>query len=94
MIERHIRFEVPTSGTDSFRRFFDEKYVPPMSEIEGFVSARLLRPSDDDGEILMVLQFETAEASAAWRESAAHQSLQPELKGLHSGMRIRGYQTL
>lgn len=94
MIERHIRFEVSASGTDAFRRFFAEKYYPPMSEIEGFVSGRLLQPAGGEGEILMVLQFETPEASASWRESAAHESLQPELRSLHTGMHIQGYQTL
>jgi heme-degrading monooxygenase HmoA len=94
MIERHIRFEVPASGIADFQRFFEEKYVPPMSVIDGFVSARILRPSDGDGELLMVLQFESAEASAAWRESAEHESLQPELRSLHSGMHIQGYETL
>lgn len=94
MIERHIRFEVPASGTAAFQRFFDEKYVPPMSKTEGFVSARLLRPSERDGELLMVLQFDSARASARWRESAAHESLQNELSSLHSGMRIEGYETL
>ena len=94
MIERHIRFEVPANGVSDFQRFFEDRYVPPMSQIDGFVSARLLRPSDRDGELLMVLQFRTAGASADWRESAAHESLQPDLQSLHSGMHIQGYETV
>lgn len=94
MIERHITFTLPASGVDRFKDFFDTKYVPPMSDVDGFVSARLLTPSGDEAELLMVLQFETAAASAAWRESAAHEALQPELKSLHSGMDIRGYESL
>lgn len=94
MIERHIKFAVTAEGVESFRKFFEDKYLPPMSETEGFVSARLLRPADDGGEVLMLLQFEDAVASARWRESEVHQSLQAELQTLHSGMVIQGYETL
>jgi antibiotic biosynthesis monooxygenase (ABM) superfamily enzyme len=94
MIERHIRFTVPADGEERFREFIETAYVPPMSDIGGFVSARLLRPSGGEGEILMVLQFEDAAASAGWRESPAHANLQTELKTLHSGMVITGYESL
>lgn len=94
MIERHITFAVSPERRDEFREFFAKRYVPPMSQIEGFVSARLLRPSDQTDEILMLLQFEDAEASARWRESETHEALQPELESLHSGMHIRGYESL
>lgn len=94
MIERHIRFAVPSDGVAVFREFFENEYLPPMSVTDGFVSARLLQPSDGEDEILMVLQFVDATASARWRESAAHEALQPDLSDLHSGMDIRGYQDL
>jgi heme-degrading monooxygenase HmoA len=94
LIERHIKFAVRPEGATAFRQFFEDKYLPPMSETDGFVSARLLRPSDGEDEILMLLQFEDADASARWRESEIHQSLQPELQTLHSGMEIKGYESL
>jgi quinol monooxygenase YgiN len=94
MIERHITFTVPDEGVEAFRDFVESRYVPPMSDVDGFVSARLLRPSDGRGEILMVLQFEHATASAEWRESAVHASLQPELSSLHSGMEIKGLESM
>lgn len=93
MIERHIKFAVTSEGVDGFKQFVENKYFPAASETEGYVSGRLLRPSDG-GEILMVLQFEDADASARWRESEVHESLQPELKSLHSGMEIQGYEDL
>lgn len=94
MIERHIKFAVEPEGVPGFQQFFEDKYLPPMAETDGFVSARLLRPSDGEGEVLMLLQFEDADASARWRESEIHQSLQPELQTLHSGMEIKGYESL
>lgn len=93
MIERHIRFAVPSEGVDEFKEFYEGKYLPPMSETEGFVSARLLRPSGGGGDLLMVLQFTDADASARWRESEVHEALQPELKSLHSGMEVLGYES-
>lgn len=94
MIERHITFAVSPERTEEFREFFDERYLPPMAQVDGFISARLLRPADQDDEILMLLQFEDADSSARWRESEAHEALQPQLKSLHSGMQIRGYESI
>lgn len=94
MIHRHIKFAVPSDRVDDFRVFFETRYLPPMSEIDGFVSARLLRPTHNEDEVLMVLQFTDADASARWRESGAHERLQPDLRSLHSGMVIAGYEDL
>lgn len=94
MVERHVSFNVAVADVDKFREFFERKYLPAMSKSEGFVSGRLLRPSDRDGVILMLLQFVDSEGSRRWRESDAHASLQLELASLHQGMEFEGYEDL
>ncbi len=94
MIERHLRFTLPPEGVEPFREFVETKYVPAMAQTEGFASARLLRPAEGEEAIMMLLQFEDAEAATRWIESEAHASLQPELTSLHSGLEVRGYEVL
>ena len=65
-----------------------------MAGTPGYLGAELLREADSDTRYQMVLRFADAEASAAWRNSEVHRSLQPSLEALHTGMEIQGYEVV
>jgi heme-degrading monooxygenase HmoA len=94
MIERHVRFTVPHEGVDAFRNFFESRYLPAIGRFRGFVSARLLRPSNRDGLVLLIVRFIDYESHALWRESEEHSEVQTSLAQLHSGMQFEGYEDL
>jgi heme-degrading monooxygenase HmoA len=91
MIERHITFDVLPDRTDEFERFFAETYRPPALRMPGLIECGLLRDSETPTSYRMLFRWETAEDAVAWRESEAHQDLQPELKALHQGMQITAF---
>ena len=94
MIERHITFDVLPDRADAFERYFTERYRPPMAASPGFISAHLLRETEDATRYQMVLRFEDAESSAGWRTSDVHRALQPDLESLHSGMGVQAYEVV
>lgn len=94
MIERHITFNVHPDRTVDFERFFSGTYRPAMSRARGFVRVELVRETEDPTRYQMMLRFEDAESSAAWRTCAEHQALQPELTSLFSTNEIVGYEVV
>ena len=62
-----------------------------MATMRGFLKVELLREAQQPSQYQMVIRFESAEASAEWRGSAIHQSLQPVLKSLYSESKLQVY---
>ncbi len=91
MIERHITFDVLPDRTEAFEQFFAQRYLPPALRMPGLIECGLLREADAPTRYQMLFRWETADQAVAWRESEAHQELQPELKALHQGMQITAY---
>ena len=91
MIERHVTFNVHPDRMREFERLFMDEYRPAMSSMPGFVKVDLLCRSDQPTQYAMIIRFESAETSAAWRSSAAHQSLQPKIKALYSESQLQVY---
>ncbi len=91
MIERHITFNVHPDRTSEFERFFADDYRPAMAAAPGFVRVELLREIDSATRYQMVLRFEDADSSAAWRTSEVHQALQPALLELFGDNEIQGF---
>jgi heme-degrading monooxygenase HmoA len=83
MIERHVTFNVYPDKRAEFEKVFLEEYRPAMAAMPGFIRVDLLCQPDQPNQYKMVIRFESAEASANWRSSAAHQSLQPKIKALY-----------
>ena len=94
MIERHVSFEVHMGRTAEFERLFKEDYRPAMSAMPGFVKVELIREQEPPTCYLMVIRFETAEDTAAWRSSKEHEALKPRLKALHGERSLRVYDVI
>lgn len=94
MIERHITFNVHAGRTAEFERFFEAEYAPAMARSDGFVAVALLREAEQPGRYQMVMRWRDGEAATGWRVSEVHQSLQPALTALHSGMEIVAYEVV
>lgn len=92
MIERHVTFTVRPERAADFERFFAETYRPPVLEMPGLIECSLLREVAQPARYQMVFRWETADQAAAWRTSEVHQSLQPALSELHTGMDIVAYE--
>jgi heme-degrading monooxygenase HmoA len=92
MIERHIDVEIPSHNRAAFERFFVERYRPAAASLPGYVACVLLRESERPERYQMVFRWETADEAKAWRTSAVHERLQPELTALHAGMTITAYE--
>jgi heme-degrading monooxygenase HmoA len=91
MIERHVTFNIHSDKTSEFEKLFVEEYRPAMSSMLGFVKVELLCEQGEPTRYQMVIRFETAEAAAAWRNSVAHQSLQPKIKDLYKDSELQVY---
>lgn len=89
MIERHVTFQIGEGKAKEFEAFFRSEYAPAMARQPGFASASLLRPVEGEDEVVMVLRFDSLEAAQAWRESAEHKRLSPNLKALYLGSEVR-----
>ena len=94
MIERHVTFNVLLDKTADFEKIFVEEYRPAMATMPGFVKVDLLRLPDQPTQYQMVIRFESAEAAAGWRSSAAHQALQPRIKALYSDSQLQVYDVI
>lgn len=94
MIERHVTFSVFPDQGQEFEKFFLEKYRPAMSAMRGFVKVELLREEGQTCQYQMVIRFDSTEAAAEWRSSAAHQSLQPAFKSLYSESKLQVYDVI
>lgn len=94
MIERHVTFNVYSDKTDEFEKLFVAEYRPAMSSMAGFVKVELLCEQEDPTRYQMIIRFETAETAAAWRNSIAHQSLQPKIKRLYKDSTLQVYEVI
>jgi len=94
MIERHVTFNVYPDKVKQFEELFVESYRPAMAVMPGFVKVELLRLSDQSNLYQMVIRFESLEAAADWRRSAAHESLQPKIKALYGSSELRVYDVI
>jgi heme-degrading monooxygenase HmoA len=94
MIERHVTFSVLPDKTSDFEKLFVAEYRPAMAAMPGFLRVDLLRLSDQATQYQMLIRFESAEAAAAWRGSAAHQSLQPKIKALYGESHLQVYDVI
>ncbi len=94
MIERHVTFEVLPGQTCEFEKFFIEEYRPAMASMPGFINVALLREQEISSQYHMVIRFQSDENAAAWRASAAHQSLSPKLKALYTESQLRVYEVV
>jgi heme-degrading monooxygenase HmoA len=94
MIERHVTFTVLADKTSDFEKLFVAEYRPAMAAMPGFLRVDLLRLSDQATQYQMLIRFESAEAAAAWRGSAAHQSLQPKIKALYGESHLQVYDVI
>lgn len=94
MIERHVTFNVYPDRKKEFEKMFVEDYRPAMSGMPGYVKVELLCLTDQISQYQMVIRFESLETAANWRNSAAHQSLQPKLKALYSDSKLEVYDVI
>lgn len=94
MIERHVTFDVLPGKTHEFEKLFMDEYRPAMAKMPGFVNVELLREQENSTAYQMVIRFRSIENAAAWRASAAHQSLSPRLKALYSESQLQVYEVV
>lgn len=94
MIERHVTFDVLPGKTHEFEQLFIKEYRPAMSSMIGFVNVELLREHEKSTVYQMVIRFESIDTAAAWRASAAHQSVSPKLKALYSAIQVQVYEVV
>jgi heme-degrading monooxygenase HmoA len=94
MIERHVTFNVYPDKRAEFEKVFLEEYRPAMAAMPGFIRVDLLCQPDQPNQYQMVIRFESAEAAADWRSSAAHKSLQPKIKALYSESQLQVYDVI
>lgn len=94
MIERHVTFNVYPDKVKQFEEMFVESYRPAMAVMPGYVKVDLLRQQDQGSRYQMVIRFESVEAAADWRRSAAHESLQPKIKALYSNSELQVYDVI
>ena len=94
MIERHVTIEVLVDKADAFEYFFVHEYRPAMSHMAGFVRANLLRETEAPQNYQMVIRFDSPESAAAWRASAEHQALSPNLRTYYSSSQLQVYQVV
>jgi antibiotic biosynthesis monooxygenase (ABM) superfamily enzyme len=94
MIERYVTFSViPERGTD-FETRFKDAYCIAMSKRPGFVSVALLKEHDKEAAHQMVIRFQSLETAAAWRDSAEHKALSPEMKALYKESTVQVYEVV
>ncbi len=94
MIERHVTFNVVPEKTTEFEQFFMHEYRPAMSSMAGFVKVALLRNQDQPSQYCMVISFDSTQNASAWRASAEHQALKPELSSLYHDSSLKVYEVV
>ena len=80
MIVRQVSLRVSIDRQVEFLSFWKNEYREAMSRQPGFVAARLLKSTESDDVLQLMLEFETEELAAGWRASAEHKRLSPRLK--------------
>ena len=91
MIERHVTFDVVPGKEQAFEDLFQSSYSAAMSRQPGFVAVSLVREQDTPTRYQMVIRFDTLANAAAWRDSADHKALSPQMKALYSASTVVVY---
>jgi antibiotic biosynthesis monooxygenase (ABM) superfamily enzyme len=73
---------------------FVDEYRPAMATKPGFNQVDLLCRADEPLQYQMVIRFDSAEASAAWRSSPQHELLKPRLKALYSDSSVQVFNVI
>ncbi len=94
MIERHVTFNVIPGKEKDFETLFKDSYSIAMSKQPGFVSVTLLKEHDQGAAYQMVIRFQSLETAAAWRDSADHKGLSPNIKALYKESTVQVYQVV
>ena len=94
MIERHVAFEVFPDKCQDFEDFIHHKYRPAMAKMVGFINVGLLRQQELPNNYKMIIRFNSVEEAAGWRNSDAHQALQPKLKSLYRNLQLTVYDVI
>lgn len=94
MNERHVTFNVHPDRQGDFEKMFVEEYRPAMASMPGFNQVRLLCRADEPLQYQMVIRFDSAETSAAWRSSPQHELLKPKLKALYSDSDVQVFNVI
>ncbi len=94
MIERHVTFNVHPERAAAFERLFAETYRPTMAQSAGFVKVELLREMDAPTRYQMVSRFIDSGSNDGWRDSDAHQALQPAMKALYADYELQVYEVV
>ncbi len=91
MIERHVNFMVIPEKAQQFEDFFKARYRPAMMKSPGFVGVELVHEMEHPTYYQMMIRFESLEQAAAWRDSEAHKTLSPVLKGFYTASNVTVY---
>ncbi len=79
------RIPVPAAAAAGFEEQFGASMGAHLADVEGLLSARLLRPQGDGGVYVAVMDFASKDAFSAWMKSAsfsaAHSSSSPGMAG-------------
>ena len=94
MIERHVTFNVIPGKEKEFETLFKDAYGIAMSKQPGFVSVTLLREHEKEAVYQMVIRFQSLETAAAWRDSADHKTLSPNMKALYKESTVQVYEVV
>jgi antibiotic biosynthesis monooxygenase (ABM) superfamily enzyme len=94
MIERHVTFNVIPGKEKDFETPFKDAYRIAMSKQPGFVSVALLKEHDKEAVYQMVIRFQSLETAAAWRDSADHKVLSPNIKALYKESTVQVYEVI
>ena len=94
MIERHVTFNVIPGKEKEFETLFKEAYSIAMSKQPGFVSVTLLKEHEKEAVYQMVIRFQSLETAAAWRDSADHKTLSPQIKVLYNESTVQVYEVI
>jgi len=94
MIERHVTFNVVPGKEKDFEALFKDAYSIAMSKQPGFVSVTLLKEHEKEAVYQMAIRFQSLETAAAWRDSAEHKILSPQIKALYKESTVQVYEVV
>jgi len=94
MIERHVTFNVIPGKEKDFENLFKNEYSIAMSKQPGFISVTLLKEHEKEAVYQMVIRFQDLKTAAAWRDSADHKALSPQIKALYRESTVQVYEVI
>lgn len=83
------RIPVPAAGAAAFEERFAASMRETLPGVPGLVGARLLRPQQEGGTYVAVMDFASADAFAAWMRSDAFRAAHdhgPSIDGTGGGV--------